>query len=116
MTETELLFPPLPSFDELKTLADNDPEALSDLRRYYCENFISLVASEHQHQLHCIQSRVELEIKRAKTPLCGVIVISGMMHNSVEKLTLGLQGKPISNKQKTTAKIIPFEPKQQTLE
>lgn len=112
----------LPSFEELKRLASEDPKGLSQLRRSYCEDFISTVPSDHQHRLLCLQNRVELELQRAKNPISGIIMLSGMMQQSVEKLAEGfnqlnqpgnsdksLDTGPANKDSNHTAEIISFQ-------
>lgn len=101
----------LPSFDDLKLLANRNPEAFDHLREFYCKRLIDSVPEKRQHRLYCLQNRVDLEVERAKTPMAAVIMISGMMHESVENLAYRfntLTGPEITSAQRKTADIIPF--------
>ncbi|MCW8885812.1 MAG: DUF3135 domain-containing protein [Motiliproteus sp.] len=72
----------LPCFDELKALADNDPEAFENFRRSSCQEFICCLPKQHQKRMRAVQFRVDCEIARAKTPMAGLVKISVMMHDS----------------------------------
>ena len=77
----------LPAFDDLMELADKDPKAFDDFRQHTCQQFIQSTPSTHRGRLLAIQNRVEVALKRAKTPLAGVLKISGMMHDSLHQLS-----------------------------
>ncbi|WP_207061983.1 DUF3135 domain-containing protein [Motiliproteus sp. SC1-56] len=81
----------LPGFDELKELARTDPQAFDRLRQTVCEEFINSIPAAHQRRLKGVQFRVNHEIRRAKTPLAGLIKVSGMMHDSLHELSDHLQ-------------------------
>lgn len=106
----DLMYPAIPSFDELQQIASTNPDALEELRHYYCESFIQLVSSSRQHRLSCIQNKIDLELQRAKNPLAGVIAISNMMHDSVANLSsFGFRNSSQDdNTSRPTATIIPF--------
>lgn len=77
----------LPCFDELKALAEADPKAFDRFRQNVCEEFINSIPRSHQRRLHGMQFRINHEIRRAKTPLAGVIKVSSMMHDSLYELS-----------------------------
>ncbi|RDE22779.1 DUF3135 domain-containing protein [Motiliproteus coralliicola] len=80
----------LPKFDDLMALADADPEAFDNLRQRACQQYIQTVPRAHRHKLRAVQHRVEVTLQRAKSPMAGVIQLSGMMHDSLHQLSTKL--------------------------
>jgi hypothetical protein len=78
---------PLLEFEKLVALARQDPDAFENYRRSMCQQFIATVPSDHQHRLAAVQHRVEMALRRAKTPLAGLLKISSMMHDSLYQLS-----------------------------
>lgn len=107
----DLMYPALPSFDELSHIAATNPNALDEIRRHYCESFIDLVSVSRQHQLNCIQNKIELMLQKSSHPLDNVMAISNMMHESASQLPHGLHPEH-QNEQtpRRSAEIIPFDP------
>ena len=54
----------LPSFDELKKLAQSDPEQLEKLRTELIEDTISSAPAQHQRRLRGLQFQVDMERRR----------------------------------------------------
>ncbi|MEH6471278.1 MAG: DUF3135 domain-containing protein [Halopseudomonas sp.] len=77
----------LPKFEELVALADRDPEAFESFRQTACQQFIATTPNTHRRRLAAIQNRVEMELKRAKTPMAGLLRVSGMMHDCLYQLS-----------------------------
>lgn len=77
----------LPDFEDLVILAKQDPQAFESFRQSACRQFIATAPSDHQHRLAAVQNRVEMELRRAKTPLAGLLKISCMMHDSLYQLS-----------------------------
>jgi hypothetical protein len=106
----------LPAFEELVELADKDPEAFDAFRQQTCRQYIQSTAGRQQHRLLAIQNRVEMTLRRAKTPLEGIISISNMMYDSLGKLDNKLQeiqrtseNRPFQVEPKRRAQIIELE-------
>ncbi len=77
----------LPAFDVLVAMARNDPEGLETLRRSLTEAVIDAASTEHtKNRLKGLQFRVDMERKRASTPLGATIRISEMMCRSLADL------------------------------
>ena len=77
----------LPAFDVLVAMARNDPEGLETLRRSLTEAVIDAARTEHtKNRLKGLQFRVDMERKRASTPLGATIRISEMMCRSLADL------------------------------
>ena len=78
-------------FDALATLAQNDPEAFEAERRRLLEEFMQEVPERHHRRLHGLQFRIDMERRRAKTPVSACLRISAMMWESFGKLQTSLQ-------------------------
>ncbi len=77
----------LPCFDDLKVMADQDPEGFEQFRRQSCQDFIRCLPKHHRQRLKAVQFRVDYELSKAKNPMAGLVKISGMMHDSFYQLT-----------------------------
>lgn len=58
----------IPSFDELKALAEKSPEQLEALRHKLSMEFIESLPEDHQGPLLAQQSHIERVIKRGNNP------------------------------------------------
>lgn len=76
----------LPEFDVLVKMAQDDPEKLEQLRQDACEQLIQSAPEEYQRRLRGLQFKIDMERRKAKTPMAACIKISEMMHDSFEKL------------------------------
>ena len=77
----------LPGFDVLVDMARNDPEGLETLRRSLTDAVIAGASSDTtRRRLEGLQFRVDLERRRAGTPLAAAIRISEMMCHSLASL------------------------------
>jgi hypothetical protein len=81
----------LPGFETLVDMARNDPEGLETLRRSLTDAVIAGASSEStRRRLQGLQFRVDLERRRAGTPLAAAIRISEMMCHSLASLHASL--------------------------
>lgn len=80
----------LPAFDDLVTLAQDDPKALEDLRMRLVNAVIASAPPHLQSRLRGLQFRIDMERRRAKTPMAACLKISAMMHETFERLRLAL--------------------------
>ena len=76
----------LPEFDQLRQMAQKDPEGLERLRVQLCDQLIQSAPEAYRRKLRGLQFRVDMERRRAKTPMAACIAISGMMHDSFDRL------------------------------
>ena len=106
----------LPEFDQLREMAQKDPEGLERLRVQLCDQLIQSAPEAYRRKLRGRQFRVDMERRRAKTPMAACIAISGMMHDSFDRLRQVLN-EAVSNAASTTgsqadaataAKVLPF--------
>jgi hypothetical protein len=80
----------LPDFDDLKEMAENNPEQLEQLRMEMCDRLIQEAPEKYRRKLRGLQFRIDMERRRAKSPMAACIAISGMMHDSFDRLRLAL--------------------------
>ncbi|MEZ5558323.1 MAG: DUF3135 domain-containing protein [Pseudomonadales bacterium] len=79
--------PRLPAFDVLVDMARNDPQGLETLRRSLTDAVIATASNETaRRRLRGLQFRVDMERRRAGTPLAATIRISEMMCHSLADL------------------------------
>ena len=77
----------LPAFEVLVDMARNDPEGLETLRRSLTNAVIATASSEPaKRRLQGLQFRVDVERRRARSPLSATIRISEMMCRSLQNL------------------------------
>ena len=77
----------LPGFEVLVDMARNDPEGLETLRRSLTDAVIAGASSDStRRRLQGLQFRVDVERRRAGTPLAAAIRISEMMCHSLASL------------------------------
>lgn len=79
--------PRLPAFDVLVDMARNDPQGLETLRRSLTDAVIATASNDTtRRRLEGLQFRVDMERRRATTPLAATIRISEMMCRSLAEL------------------------------
>lgn len=106
----------LPEFDQLREMAQTDPEGLERLRMQLCDQLIQSAPEAYRRKLRGLQFRVDMERRRAKTPMAACIAISGMMHDSFDRLRQVLNEAASSAsatgtrqaETTTDAKVLPF--------
>ncbi len=70
---------PCSNFDEWASLAQTDPAAFEERRSCLIEDFIQNSPNHLQRRLRGLQFRVDMERRRARTPMGACVRISGMM-------------------------------------
>jgi hypothetical protein len=87
--------PRLPAFDVLVDMARNDPQGLETLRRSLTDAVIAAASNETtRKRLQGLQFRVDMERRRATTPLAATIRISEMMCRSLADLHRSMVSPP----------------------
>ncbi len=85
-------------FDAWAQLARTDPDAFEARRRAVIDDFIRSVPAHRQRRLYGLQSRLDLERRRAKTPLGACVRFHQLMMDKVETEFLpalrSLSGQP----------------------
>ena len=80
----------MPSFEELTTLAQEAPEALEALRRQLCEQILQQAPDHMCRRLKGLQFKIDMERRRAKTPMASCLKLSSMMNDSLLELKAAL--------------------------
>lgn len=80
----------LPSFDEMKTMAQEQPEALEDLRIRLTEEVIEKASEASKRRLRGLVFVIEAERRRARNPLQACIRLSKLMLDSAVELQASL--------------------------
>ncbi|MBV1913738.1 MAG: DUF3135 domain-containing protein [Pseudomonadales bacterium] len=83
----------LPDFDELAEMAQQTPDELEALKRQIIEETISRAEEHNQRKLRGLQFHIDMEIRRAKSPMAACIKISEMMNRSLSDLRTSLNGE-----------------------
>lgn len=101
----------LPSFDELLSLAQQDPNKLESLRKELVASTINSAPDDMQERLKGLQFTIDMEVRRSKNPMSSCMKLSELMHESFGKLrtALGNEGPAISPNIDTPADVICFE-------
>lgn len=87
-------FTPIPEFDELTKMAQNNPDQLEALRLKLIDETISLADQSFQRKLRGLQFHIDMEIRRAKSPMAACVKISEMMHGSLNELRNAITNRP----------------------
>ena len=100
----------MPTFDELKGLAQRDPEAFEQLRAELIDDFIRCSLKSHQHRLRGLQFVIDVRRRIAVNPMKALLDIQTMMYDSV--LNLQHTVRALDSFQETAAttyaQVIPF--------
>ena len=104
----------LPAFDVLVDMARNDPQRLEKLRLKLTRSIIEGAATEQKRKrLEGLQFRVDIERKRARSPLAATIKISEMMCHSLADLHRSMVTPLVSDEEeeaRSSAKVLNFPP------
>lgn len=73
-------------FDEWMTLYRRDPTAFEARRREEISRVIDSAPEENRRRLRGLQFQIDMEIRRAKTPLGGCVRLSSLMWDSFMEL------------------------------
>jgi hypothetical protein len=108
--------PRLPAFDELVDMARNNPQGLETLRRSLTDAVITAASNEAtRRRLQGLQFLVDMERRRATTPLAATIRISEMMCRSLAELRRSmvesLHTESASQPAERPAAVIPLFPR-----
>ena len=106
----------LPDFDYLKSLAQDNPEALEALRRDLCQRLIDRAPARLRQRLNGLMFRIDMETRRSKNAIHSCVTLSRMMMDSFSDLHDALLNveksrEPEVNLHKREADIIAFPKK-----
>ena len=111
-----------PSFEELRELAEKQPDAFETLRKELVEELIQSSDASSQRRLRGLQFVIDSRRHAARTPMKALIEIQGMMHESLYRLSqalrlwqgershsLSLQPIPVPSRPANYDNIVPFD-------
>jgi hypothetical protein len=103
----------LPAFEVLVDMARNDPHGLETLRRSLTNAVITAASNETARQrLRGLQFRIDLECRRAATPLAAAARLSHLMRESLYDLRRALVAPDLGSRDGSAAghaaQVIPF--------
>ncbi len=81
----------LPDFDTLMELAEKDPAAFDQLKAEAVDDAILSAKESSQPRLRGLQWQVDVELRKAKTPMEGCVKVSEMMHDKLWELRTALE-------------------------
>lgn len=97
----------LPDFDTLLSLHKEDPQELDKVRADLTNAIFENASESSRRRLEGLQFRINMELRRARTPLAGCVKLSNMMHDSLMELHHTLNNPDIPAPTKA-GKILPF--------
>ena len=80
------MYKSLPSFEELRDMAQRDPEALERLRLEHVKATINSAPEAYRQRLSGLQFQIDGQRRLAKSPMAACLRISKMMHDSLHEL------------------------------
>jgi hypothetical protein len=101
---------------EWERLARDDPQEFDRRRHAAVAAAIARAPERLQERLRALQCRVDLELRRAGTPLAGTLRLHALMWDQFEAMRAALNGarppKPGPDRlQQREGKVVPFEPR-----
>lgn len=96
---------PLPSFDELMKMAQDDPEAFEQFRQDKAREMIEGASESMQPRLWAQQSHINRVINNCKNPNHVNVVLMNELQKQVMKFGEALQGTPQPEK---TRNVVQF--------
>lgn len=76
----------LPDFDTLKKMAEQNPNALEELRQQFVNDLIDNAPPDLQRRLRGLQFQIDAQRRIHKTPMAACIKLSQMMYDSFSEL------------------------------
>ena len=100
----------MPTFEELRMLAERDPVGFETLRGELIEDCISQSSPSNQRRLRGIQFVIDARRRVAGSPMKALLDIQGMMYDSFLELRLALKGqwRPADLSAEGRAQVLPL--------
>lgn len=100
----------IPTFDELKDLAQRDPAAFERLRTEIIEDCICRSSECNQRRLRGLQFVIEARRRVAGSPMKALLDIQAMMHDSFRGLQQALlvQQRPCEPPAEANSRVLHF--------
>lgn len=83
----------LPSFEDLQRLAQEQPQALEQLRRQLTDAVIEAAPPRRRQRLRGLQFQISERCRIAPNPLAACVAVSAMMHDTLADLRDLLNGE-----------------------
>ncbi|EEX95040.1 hypothetical protein VIOR3934_06344 [Vibrio orientalis CIP 102891 = ATCC 33934] len=106
---TPLINQTLPSFDELMELAQNNPDAFSQLKQDMCEEMILSASEEMQERLWAQQSHIDRVVSTCKNPNHANMVLMRELVSQMTKFQGVLDGDVIESDKQPLADVISLD-------
>lgn len=104
----------LPDFDTLLAMYREDPDSLEEIRSELTERLLDRVPDETRRRLEGLQFRINMELRRARTPQARCLKLSTMMHDSIVELNHCLHNPEEAlrrhESRKHEASVLPLRP------
>ena len=104
------MYKSLPSFEELREMAQRDPEALERLRLEQVNAAINSAPESYRQRLAGLQFQIDGTRRLSKSPMAACLSISKMMHDSLHELKAFIEedenAQPVALEQ--PAKVLAF--------
>lgn len=107
-------------FDQWMNLAKQDPDTFERVRLEAIEAYFNQIPPQRQSLLRHLQWRIDMEIRRSRTPLAGCLRIHQMMMKSLDRQKttldelLGMNHDSRKPQPTETGTVIPFKPRNQS--
>lgn len=100
----------MPTFDELRDLAQRDPEGFEILRAQLVEDCICQCSGSNQRRLRGIQFVIDARRRVTGSPMKALLEIQAMMYDSFLDLKQALLSPPFPSEPSVppSARILPF--------
>ncbi|MCP5326490.1 MAG: DUF3135 domain-containing protein [Oceanospirillaceae bacterium] len=109
--------PSLPSFEKMREMAQNDPQALERLRQMHINKLIHAAPEHLRQRLQGLQFQIDAQRRLSKTPMASCLQISKMMHDSLHSLGTYIKGSTgqieLPQTEQVEAKVLSFRRKDQ---
>ena len=108
------MYSDLPDFDTMMAMHRDNPEELERLRAELTGEVLKQAPDEIKRRLKGLQFRINMELRKAKTPQARCIKMSSMMHDAFSELNHRLNhfGDDQDEEPTRPAQIIKFRPRQ----
>lgn len=105
----------LPCFGDLKKMAEDDPDALEELRKAYVRGVIDSAPPEKRKLLERLQWKIDQRVALSSNPMHATIELSRMMNDSFQDLRSLLNelagNGPTQDKTKTKGSVLKLKRK-----
>ncbi|XKH01025.1 DUF3135 domain-containing protein [Marinobacter nauticus] len=100
----------MPTFDELRELAQRDPTGFEVLRAELIEDFIQRSPEPSQRRLRGLQFVIDARRRTAGSPMKAMMLIQTMMYESLYSLQQALLCQPVPTAPSTgtSSRVLPF--------